>query len=102
MDLVIYHRVMSILAEMGLSSPISLIDDFDPVFCIKNAAEHRLYGFHFEVRDDVDTVNLAADFCAAMDEYNKISTVKADLYKIDEYPGSTRNWHTVYLTVTTV
>ena len=54
MDLVIYHRVAMILAEMGLHGPISLIEDFDPDFSIKNCGPHRLYEFHLEIRDDVD------------------------------------------------
>ena len=41
MDLVIYHRVAMILAEMGLHGPISLIEDFDPDFSIKNCGPHR-------------------------------------------------------------
>lgn len=102
MDLVIYHRVMSILAEMGLFSPISLIDDFDPEYCIKNFGPHRLYEFQLESRDDTDTTDFVADFCSTMDEYNKISTVKADFYELNEYPGPVPNYHTVYLTVTTI
>lgn len=102
MDKVIYHRAMSILAEMGLFSPISLVNDFDPVFSIKNYGPHRLYDFHLEVRDDVDTTDFVVDFCAAMGEYNKISTIKADFYELNEYPGPVPNCHTVYLTVATI
>lgn len=102
MDLVIYHRVMSILAEMGLSSPISLIDDFDPIFSIKNVSEHRLYEFHLEIRDDVDTTDLAADFCIALEDHNKISSIKADFYELNEYPGPVPNCSEVYLTVATI
>lgn len=102
MDKVIFYRVMAILAELGLSSPISLIDDFDPEHCIKNYGPHRLYDFHLEARDDVDTTDLVADFCVAMDRYNKISPVKADFYEANEYPGPVKNWHTVYLTVATI
>lgn len=102
MDLVIYHRVMSILAEMGLFSPISLIDDFDPVFSIKNYGPHRLYEFHLEIRDDVDLGKFVEDLCAELDQYNKISTVKADFVAIEDYPGIAANWTTVYLTVATI
>lgn len=102
MDKVIYHRVLALLVELGLSSPISLIDDFDPVFSIKNYGPHRLYDFHLEVRDDVDTTDLAVAFSESMAAYNKISSVKADFYEANEYPGPVKNWHTVYLTVTTI
>lgn len=102
MDKVIYHRVHMILAEMGLDRPVSVVDDFDPQYCIKNFGPHRLYEFQLEVRDDVDTTDFVVDFCAAMGEYNKISTIKADFYELNEYPGPVPNCHTVYLTVTTI
>lgn len=57
MDQVIYHRVAVILLEMGLHSPISFIDNFDPGICIRNVEEHRLYEFQVEIRDDVDPDN---------------------------------------------
>lgn len=99
MDRVIYYRVMSILAEMGLNLPICAVDDFDRQYCIKNFGPHRLYEFHLEIRSDVDTTDFAADLCAVLDEYNKISTIKADFVSISEYPGPAKNWSTVYLTV---
>lgn len=102
MDLVIYHRVLALLAEMGLFSPISIIDDFDPVFSIKNYGPHRLYEFHLEIRDDEDIANLAADFCVALENHNKISNIKVDFYEANAYPGPVKNWTTVYLTVATI
>lgn len=93
---------MAILAELGLSSPVSVVDDFDPQYSIKNYGPHRLYEFNLEIRDDLDTTDFVVDFCAAMGEYNKISTIKADFYELNEYPGSVKNWTTVYLTVATV
>lgn len=103
MDLVIFYRVMSILAELGLNLPVSVVDDFDANFCIRDIGPHRLYSdFHLEVRDDVDTTDLAVAFSESMAAYNKISSVKADFYELNEYPGSAPNWHTVYLTVTTI
>ena len=37
-----------------------------------------------------------------MQRYNEASKVKTDFYGIEEYPGPVKNWHTAYLTVTTV
>lgn len=102
MDWVIYHRVLAILAEVGLTSPISHIEDFDPDFSIKNIGPHRLYEFHLEIRDDVDLTDFVADFSAIMTAYNKISNIKVDFYEANEYPGPIKNWHTAYLTVTSV
>lgn len=102
MDRVIVHRVMSILAEMGHSRPVSLVDDFDPRYCIKNYGSHRLYEFHLEIRDDVDLEDFITDFCYLMHQYNAISYVKADLYEATEYPGPVKNWSTVYLTVAAI
>lgn len=103
MDLVIYHRVLALLAELGLNRPVSVVDDFDANFCIRDIGPHRLYrDFHLEVRDDVDTTELAVAFSESMAAYNKISSVKADFYEANEYPGPVKNWHTVYLTVTTI
>lgn len=102
MDLVIYHRVMAILAEMGLSSPISLIDDFDPQYSIKNHGPHRLFDFHLEIRDDVDPHEFVSSFRAAMATHNSISIVKADFYEANDYPAPVKNWRTVYLTIATI
>lgn len=102
MDKVIYHRVAVILLEMGLHSPISFIDCFDPGICIRNVEEHRLYEFQVEVRDDVDPDNFIREFCTAMQQYNERSSVKADYYDATDYPGPIKNWSTVYLTVTTI
>lgn len=102
MDQVIQHRVMSIIAEMGLQSPIFLIEDFDPRFCIKKIGEHKLYEFHLENRDDVNPGEFIAAFRAALDEYNKTSIVKAAFYGANEYPGPVANWTTVYLTVAAI
>ena len=102
MDQVIHHRVAAILTEMGLNRPVSYIEDFDPNYCCKNIGSHRLYEFHLEIRDDVDPDNFIADFCAALDEYNKTSIVKAAFYGANEYPGPVKNWTTVYLTVAAI
>ena len=102
MDQVIYHRVGMILAEMGLFSPISLIEDFDPDVSIKNYGPHRLYEFHLEIRDDVDPDNFIREFCTAMQEFNKTSSVKADYYDAADYAAPMKNWRSVYLIVTTV
>lgn len=102
MDLIIYYRVMAILAEMGQKWPVSLIDDFDPEFSIKNFGPHRLYDFHIELRNDVDQRDFALDFCDAMDAHNKITAVKADFVAMDVYPGPVPNWSTVYLTVSAI
>ena len=102
MDKVIYHRVAVILLEMGLRSPISFIDSFDPGICIRNVEEHRLYEFQVEVRDDVDPENFIEAFRSAMQQYNERSSVKADYYDATDYPGPIKNWSTVYLTVTTI
>lgn len=102
MDQVIHHRVLAILTEMGLNRPVSYIEDFDPNYCCKNTGPHRLYEFHLEIRDDVDLTDFVADFSTIMTAYNKISNIKADFYEANEYPGPMKNWHTVYLTVTSV
>ena len=102
MDLVIYHRVAMILAEMGLHSPISFIDCFDPGICIRNVEEHRLYEFQVEVRDDVDPENFIEAFRSAMQQYNERSSVKADFYDAVDYAAPMKNWRSVYLIVTTV
>lgn len=102
MDQVIYYRVAMILAEMGISSPISLVDNFDPRYCIKNLGPHRLYEFCLEMRDDISPDAFIADFFAAMDNYNKSSPVKAAFYGANEYPGPAKNWHTAYLTVAVI
>lgn len=102
MDLVIFYRVMSILAELGLNLPVSVVDDYDPDYSTRDFGPHRTYDFHLEVRDDVDTTDLAVAFSESMAAYNKISSVKADFYEANEYPGPVKNWHTVYLTVTTI
>lgn len=102
MNGVLYHRVMSVLVEMGQKWPVSPIEDFDPQYCTHQIGEHLLYDFHLEIRDDVDIADFVVDFCAAMSAYNKISSVKADFYEANEYPGPVKNWHTVYLTVATI
>lgn len=102
MDQVIQYRVMAIISEMGLHGPISLIENFDPKFSIKNCGPHRLYEFCLSVRDDVDPSEFIANFCNAMDKYNKSSPVKAAFYEANEYPGPEKNWSTVYLTVATI
>lgn len=101
-DQIIFFRVYMILAEMGLNRPISVVDDFDPEFCIKQYYANRLYEFHLEIRDDEDLGGFVEDLCAELDQYNKISTVKADFVAIEDYPGSVKNWTTVYLTVATI
>lgn len=102
MDQVIQHRVCMLLAEMGLQSPISLVDDFDPRDSIKNYGPHRLYEFHLKIRDDVDPDEFITAFRAALDECNNRSNIKAAFYGANEYPGPVKNWTTVYLTVTSV
>ena len=102
MDQVIQHRVMSIIAEMGLQSPISLVEDFNPDFSIKNIGPHRLYEFHLEIRDDVDPDEFITAFCAAINECNNRSNIKAAFYGANEYPGPVKNWTTVYLTVAAI
>lgn len=93
---------MLILSEIGLHSPISLVDNFDYEICIRNVEEHRLYEFQVEVRDDVDPENFIGAFRSAMQQYNERSSVKADFYDATDYPGPIKNWSTVYLTVTTI
>lgn len=93
---------MLILSEMGLCSPISLIEDFNPDFSIKNCGPHRLYEFHLEIRDDVDPDNFIREFCTAMQQYNERSSVKADFYDAVDYAAPMKNWRSVYLIVTTV
>lgn len=102
MDRVIFYRVMAILAEMGLSGPISTVPDFDPQDCIRNNGPYRLYDFHMEIRDDVDLSDFAADFCAAMEAQNEISSIKADFVEINAYPGRAKNSQSVYLTVANI
>ena len=102
MDLVIFYRVMAILAELGLIYPVSVVDDYDPRGSTRDFGPHRTYDFHLEVHDDVDPHNFIADFCAALDEYNKTSIVKAAFYGANAYPGPVKNWTTVYLTVATI
>lgn len=103
LDMAIYYRVRMILAELELIYPVSVVDDYDPDYSTRDIGPHRLYrDFHLEARDDVDTTDLVANFCVAMDRYNKISPVKADFYEANEYPGPVKNWHTVYLTVATI
>lgn len=102
MDDVIFHRVAMILAEMGLHDPICLVDDFDPDSCTRNVNESRLYEFHLEIRDDVDTTEFAREFSRCLELHNKISSINASLYEALEYPGTMRNWHTVYVTVIAV
>lgn len=99
---IIFLRVCLIIAEMGLKWPVSLINDFDPRFCIKNYGPHRTYQFHLEIRDDVDTTDFAVEFCSGMAACNRASPVKADFRGLSEYPGPVKNWHTVYLTVETI
>jgi len=101
-DRVIIHRVSMILAEMGQKWPVSLVDDFDPDYCIKDYGPHRLYEFRLEIRDDVDLSDFVVSFCTVMEQYNKVSNIKSDFYEANEYPGPVKNWHTVYLTVTTI
>lgn len=50
MDQVIYYRVAMILAEMGLHGPVSLIEDFDPHYCIKNAYQGQAILFIDEMK----------------------------------------------------
>lgn len=102
MDKVIIFRVMLILSEMGLHSPISLIEDISPEFSFKDVGPHRLYTFQLQIRDDVRPDKFLADFCIAMQQYNERSSVKADFYDATDYPGPIKNWSTVYLTVTTI
>lgn len=102
MDRVVQYRVMSIILGMGLHSPVSLVDDFDPDFSIKNCGLYRLYEFHLEIREDVDLEDFITDFCNLMHQYNAISYVKTDLYEATEYPGPAKNWITVYLTVAVI
>lgn len=102
MDQVIQHRVMSMLAEMGLSSPISLIDDFDQRFSIRNFGEFRLYEFHLEIRDDVDIDNFEVTFSEILADYNEISSIKIAYIQVNRYPGPVKNWTTVYLTVAAI
>ena len=102
MDRVIYHRVMSILAEMGLHSPISLIEDFDPQHCCKNIGPFRLYEFAILVRDDMSRDKFVKDFGEQLKAYNAVSNIKIDFYDLTEYSGTLKNYSTLYLTVTTI
>lgn len=102
MDQVIRHRVAMILAEMGLKRPISLIEDFDPDFSIKNCGPFRLFEFHLEIRDDVDPHEFITAFRAAMEAHNRSSSIRADFHDATDYPGPVKNWSTVYLTVATI
>lgn len=90
---VIFYRTLAIITEIGLQNPISLIDDFDEQFSIKNIGEHLLLEFHLEIRDDVDEMEFANEFGEAMRHYNRISSIKADFYDIVGYPGPVKNWH---------
>lgn len=102
MEEIIFYRVLALINEIGLQNPVSLVDDFDPDYSIKKNGEHILLEFHLEIRDDVDEAELVKDFRMAMGYYNLISRIKADLYEINDYPGPAKNWHTAYLTVTTI
>ena len=102
MDRVIYHRVMSILAEMGLHSPISLIEDFDPQHCCKNIGPFRLYEFAILVRDDMRRDKFVKDFGEQLKAYNAVSNIKIDFYDLTEYSGTLKNYSMLYLTVTTI
>ncbi len=102
MDRAIQYRVAAIISEMGRSRPVSLVDDFDPRYCIKNFGPYRLYEFHLEIQESVDFMDFLADFCEFMDQYNALSKIKADFYEANKYPGPAKNWATVYLTVATI
>ena len=102
MDQVIRYRVMAIISEMGISSPISLIDDFDERFSIKNFGEFRLYEFHLEIRDDVDIDDFEVAFSEILADYNEISSIKIAYIQVNRYPGPVKNWSTVYLTVAVI
>lgn len=102
MDRAIVYRVMSILAEMGLSRPISPYFDFDPQHCCRDYGPHRLYEFAVLVRDDLERDEFVRDFRELLNKYDNISTIKVDFYGITEYPGTLKNFSTIYLTVATV
>ena len=96
MDKVIYHRVMSILAEMGRFRPIS------PKHCCKNIGPFRLYEFAMLVRDDLERDEFVKDFREQLEVYNEVSNIKIDFYDLTEYSGTLKNYSTIYLTVTTI
>mgnify|MGYP000409047003 CR=1 FL=1 len=102
MDQIIYHRIMSILMEIGLFSPISPLDEFDADYCCQNIGPFRLYEFAILMRDDVDEIDLITNFCDALHRQNEISTVKVEFYDIKDYPAPMKNFSMMYLTVTTV
>lgn len=102
MDQVIHHRVAMILSEMGLHSPISLIEDFDPQHCCKNIGPFRLYEFAILVRDDLERDEFVKDFREQLEAYNEVSNIKIDFYDLTEYSGTLKNYSTLYLTVTTI
>lgn len=98
MSNIVFLRVALIIAEMGLRWPVSLLEYFD----VQDGDLHRLYEFRLLMRDDVDTVDFVAEFCAAMAAHNKISPVKADFHELTECPGPVKNAHIASLTVTTI
>ena len=102
MNRVVQYRVSSIISEMGLHSPVSLVDDFDPAFSIRNYGLYRLYEFHLEIRDDFDSMDFLMEFCSILEQENKINNIKIDAVEINEYPGPAMNWHTAYLTVAVI
>ena len=99
MDRVVQYRVSSIILGMGLYSPVSLVDDFDPDFSIKDYGLYRLYEFHLELRDDIDSGDFMMEFSSILEQENKINNIKIDAFGINESPGPAKNWHTAYLTV---
>lgn len=100
MDNVIYHIVMVILCEIGLKLPISIVDDYDPRYSIRNDGPHRLYTFHVEARDDLSDEQIANSFSVALARYRAVcDAAKPVLLQLDAYPGPHLNWSTVYLTV---
>lgn len=102
MDRVVQYRVSSIILGMGLHSPVSLVDDFDPDYSIKNIGPIREYNFHLEIRDDYDSMDFMMEFCSILEQENKINNIKIDAVEINEYPGSVKNYHTAYLTVAVI
>jgi len=98
-DLIVYHRTMSVLMEMGLDRPIFIIDDFDDQYSIKNQGPFRYYTFHIENRDDQDLDEFSAAFRSRLEHQNEGSAVKPDLVEVEYYPGPYFNFSSIYVTV---
>lgn len=94
-DHAIIHMVLFILYQIALPLPMIPTDDYS----IKDAGPHRLFTFHVNVRDDINSEQLAASVDAALTAYRAISSVKPLLYGIEHYPAPWPNWSSAYITV---